>query len=240
MQSILKTFILIAALSLLAKPSLAQWDWEDTPPAIYLDFRAEVGIMTAENNATDLFAMTRPTSFGFHLEAGHYFDRFGIFSGIGFNVLPFRQRQSRSLGSLPSENATATMTYYSIQVPLGIGYKINRAFSVHAALALHLMNLGRSVHEFSDQAPPELTLSVQERDELPTWQARPELHLGIDYDIGSRLRFMLFGAFSLSDVDGFSYDYTISQELEDDQQFAVDSSFSWWRFGMGLTYHIIR
>jgi len=55
--------------------------FDEPEPFVYLDFRAEVGIMNAENLSSDRFALLRPTCFGFHLEAGHYFSNFGIYSG---------------------------------------------------------------------------------------------------------------------------------------------------------------
>ncbi|MCA1751354.1 MAG: hypothetical protein LC670_06105 [Flavobacteriales bacterium] len=155
-------FLLITAVSapqaLLAQSS--GWD-DDVPSPVYVDVRAEVGIMTADNVAAEGFAQVRPTFWGVHGEVGYKFDNFSVFSGAGFSFMPFRQSQSSAfgestdLGVIPAETVESSLTYFSIQVPVGISYSFGRAFSAHVALNMNFMNAISSRHDINDNRIPD-------------------------------------------------------------------------------------
>ncbi len=234
-------FTLFFAASFTPIATQAQWGFDEPEPLLYVDFRAEVGIMNATNPDSDRFALLRPTFFGFHVEAGHYFENFGVFSGLGFSYMPFRQKQSRPLGVIPTERITSSASYGSIQIPLGIAYKLGRSFTVQTAFNMNFMNMLNTQHDFpNDAIPPGFSASYQQRDEVPNWQFVPELSFGLDYDIGTRLRFLFFGAASLGTVKGVSWDYSVAEDGELATDFNVDFNYRWWRFGVGLTYHIVN
>lgn len=234
-------FILFVAVLSAPASLLGQWGFDEPDPLIYIDVRAEVGIMTAENESSDRFAMMRPTFYGLHLEAGHYFDRLGVFSGIGFSVLPFRQTQSRALPQIGTEVISSRATYFSGQIPLGVGIKLGRAFSTHVALNFNFMTLINNSFEINDNLlPADVAVSLNLVDDLPTFQVVPEAIFGLDYDIGTRMRFLFFGGISLGQVQGLTHEYTAQLEGEDMEELSVDFDYRWWRFGVGLTFHIVK
>lgn len=236
-RSIISVLLTLASTAVLAQPG---WD-DDIPSPFYVDARAEIGIMTADNVAADGFAQVRPTFWGLHGEVGFKFEDFSVFSGAGFSFMPFRQSQSMDFGLIPSETVTSSVTYFSLQVPVGVSYKFGRAFSAHVALNMNFMNISNSDHSIEDRlVPDEVSFTYLETDNTDPWQFIPEAIFGFDYDIGSRLRFLFFGGVSLAEVDGLSYEYTEAQTGEELQLYPTDFSYQWWRFGVGLTFHIVQ
>lgn len=220
------------------------WD-DEVPPPVYVDVRAEIGIMTADNAGDVGFAQVRPTFWGLHGEVGHKFDKFSVFSGAGFSFMPFRQSQSRAFGAVPSETVTSSVTYFSAQVPVGVSYLIGTSFSAHASLNFNFMNMVSDRHAVENQnVPDDVVFTFTESDEAPSWQTVPELIVGFDYDIGSRLRFLFFGGFSLGEVDGRTYEYSVLElegaATDPAQLYPADFTYRWWRFGAGLSYHIVK
>jgi len=239
----MRSVIFIFLISSVAPASVfAQDGWDDDLPApIYVDFRAEIGIMTADNVAGEGFAQVRPSFWGLHGEVGHYFDNFSVFSGAGFSFMPFRQTQSTDFGVIPSESVTSTLTYFSLQVPVGVSYKFGGAFSAHLALNMNFMNPVNSRHSIRDEnVPAGVSFTYTETDNTEPWQFIPEAIFGFDYDIGSRLRFLFFGGISLAEIQGYTYNYTISETNELPVEYPVDFKYQWWRFGVGLTFHIVQ
>lgn len=249
----MRSIIVILLSSAISFPAalLAQSGWDDDVPSpLYVDVRAEVGIMTADNVAAEGFAQVRPTFWGVHGEVGYKFDNFSVFSGAGFSFMPFRQSQSAAfgeaadIGAIPAETVTSSLTYFSLQVPVGVSYKFGRAFSTHVALNMNFMNAISSRHDIDDnKIPDEVTsFTFTEIDNTAPWQFIPEAIIGFDYDIGSRLRFLFFGGFSLGEVQGLSYEYEVLVPEQDSQPrlYPVDFSYEWWRFGVGLTFHITQ
>lgn len=233
--------VLLLGLFLVPSSLLAQWGFDEPEPLIYLDIRAEVGIMTAENESSDRFAMMRPTFYGLHLEAGHYFDQVGVFSGIGFSILPFRQTQSRTLPQIGTEVITSRANYFSGQVPIGLGVKLGRSFSTHVALNFNFMSLISTASEINeDRLPNDVTVGLNLVDDLPSFQVVPEVLLGLDYDIGTRMRFLFFGGLSLGTVQGPTHEYTAQLEGEVLEELAIDFDYQWWRFGVGLSFHLVK
>ncbi len=219
----------------------AQWGFDEPEQLLYLDFRADIAILNAINEGSSGFTPLRPSCFGFHLETGHNFGGLTLFSGVGMSYFPFKQRQSQPIEMIPRERISSATNFISIEVPVGINVELGKSFSVHAALKMHFMNPTATEHSFGDLGlPDDISFSVSERNEVPNWQFIPELAFGLDYDIGSRMRFVVFGGFSMRNVKGASWDYTMSQTGEDDRFFAFDMEYQWWRYGAGLTYHIIR
>lgn len=248
MRCITAFALALSAFFLLPESILAQrgtgWD-DEVPPPVYVDIRAEIGIMTADNVGDVGFAQERPTFWGLHGEVGHKFDKLSVFSGAGFSFMPFRQSQSRDFGPVPSESVTSSVTYFSLQVPVGVSYLIGTSFSAHASLNFNFMNMVSHRHSVeSRNVPNDVAFTFTEFDEAPSWQTVPELIVGFDYDIGSRLRFLFFGGFSLGEVDGRTYEYSVLElegaDTDPAQLYRADFSYQWWRFGAGLSYHIVK
>lgn len=230
----------IIAAAFLATPSQvnAQWGWEEESSDLYFDVRAEIGIMSADNVNNNDFALLRPTFYGFHFETGYYWDNFAVYSGVGFSIMPFKQKQSRVIGPIPTESFTSSSTFLSLQVPLGISYKLGSSFGVHAALNLNFMNNIGSDHDYITERVPEgVVITHTTREDFDNWQLVPEATFGLDYDIGTRMRFLFFGGVSLGTVKGVSFDYVATQD-DISTPYTIDFDYRWWRVGVGLTYHI--
>ena len=124
---------------------------------------------------------------------------------------------------------------------MGVSYKIGSSVSLHTALCVNFTSGLNPKHDVRDGAVPEnFSFNYLERNEVPSLQVAPEVNFGFDYDIGSKLRFMFFGAVSLGDVKGVSWDYVLTEQGEAPQAFDIDFDYRWWRFGVGLTYHIVN